>query len=91
MILVAGLLMLTPGFFTDTLGFLLLLPPVRVALIGWAGPRLAARAVHVASGPRRSPASRRDDGPIDAEYEDLTESRNPDRPREPSGWTIPPR
>lgn len=32
-ILIAGLLLLTPGFFTDTLGLLLLVPPVRQALI----------------------------------------------------------
>ena len=49
MILIAGLLMLTPGFFTDTVGFLLLIPPVRSAIIAW----------------RRSknPASRRSSGP----------------------------
>jgi len=29
MILVAGVLLITPGLITDTLGFLLLLPPVR--------------------------------------------------------------
>ena len=34
MIAVAGLLLLTPGFFTDTIGFILLVPPLR-ALIGW--------------------------------------------------------
>lgn len=90
-ILVAGLLMLTPGFFTDTLGFLLLLPPVRVALIAWAGPRLAARTVHVSSGPRPEPRNRSDDGPIEAEYEDVTDSEDADRPREGSGWTTPPR
>lgn len=84
MILVAGMLMLTPGFFTDTLGFLLLLPPVRTALIGWIGARLAARALHVSPG-RPEPSA---DGPIDAEYEDVTE---PGEPRPPSGWTIPPR
>jgi UPF0716 protein FxsA len=31
-LLVAGALLLTPGFFTDALGFALLLPPVRAAL-----------------------------------------------------------
>ena len=30
----SGVLLLTPGFFTDTLGFLLLIPPVRRWLIG---------------------------------------------------------
>jgi UPF0716 protein FxsA len=32
LILLAGALLLTPGFVTDTVGLLLLLPPVRVAL-----------------------------------------------------------
>lgn len=32
-LLVSGALLLTPGFFTDTMGFLLLIPPMRQALI----------------------------------------------------------
>ena len=35
MILFAGALLLTPGFFTDTVGFLLLLPRVRKATFFW--------------------------------------------------------
>ncbi len=31
-LLVAGLLLLTPGFFTDLIGFLLLVPPLRLAI-----------------------------------------------------------
>lgn len=42
MILVAGLLLLTPGFFTDACGFALLIPPVRAALIRLGAARLAA-------------------------------------------------
>ncbi len=42
MILVAGVLLLTPGFFTDACGLALLLPPVRAALIRWGAARLAA-------------------------------------------------
>lgn len=42
MILVAGILLLTPGFFTDACGIALLLPPVRAALIRWGAARLAA-------------------------------------------------
>lgn len=34
MILVAGAVLLTPGFLTDTIGFLLLVPPVRHAVRG---------------------------------------------------------
>ena len=35
MILFAGALLLTPGFFTDTIGFLLLLPKVRKSAFFW--------------------------------------------------------
>jgi UPF0716 protein FxsA len=41
MILLAGALLLTPGFLTDVVGVLLLLPPVRAA-VRRAGPRLVA-------------------------------------------------
>lgn len=97
MILVAGVLMLTPGFFTDAVGLLLLIPPLRETLIGWAGPRLAARRASVASGGRgapppgggRGPASGRTQ-PIEAEYEDLTETDGNEKRRGDSGWTKPP-
>jgi UPF0716 protein FxsA len=42
MILLAGALLLTPGFLTDVVGILLLLPPTRAAARRLA-PRLAAR------------------------------------------------
>jgi UPF0716 protein FxsA len=42
MILLAGALLLTPGFLTDVVGVLLLLPPTR-ALVRRLAPRLAAR------------------------------------------------
>lgn len=40
MILFAGALLLTPGFFTDTIGFLLLLPKVRKATFFWLKNKL---------------------------------------------------
>ena len=44
LILFAGALMLTPGFFTDVFGIALLIPPVRAALRTAASARLARRA-----------------------------------------------
>jgi UPF0716 protein FxsA len=44
LILFAGALMLTPGFFTDVFGIALLLPPVRRALRAVATARLSRRA-----------------------------------------------
>ncbi len=93
MILIAGLLMLTPGFFTDAVGFALLLPPVRSGLIAWLGPKLAARATFV--GPGFGPGMQgqdrpRPDQPIDADYVDLDIDDDPNRPRGNSGWSRPP-
>lgn len=44
LILLAGALLVTPGFFTDVFGVLLLLPPVRIAVRAEARRRLARRA-----------------------------------------------
>lgn len=35
MIGIAGALLLTPGYFTDTIGFLLLVPPIRLNIYNW--------------------------------------------------------
>ena len=40
MILVSGVLLLTPGFFTDAVGFALLLPLIRAALIKWGAAQI---------------------------------------------------
>lgn len=45
-LVIAGALLLTPGFFTDTIGFLLLFPPVRI----WLVSNIASRMVVVSSG-----------------------------------------
>ena len=44
LILIAGALMLSPGFFTDIFGIALMIPPVRAALRGVASKRLSRRA-----------------------------------------------
>ena len=86
MILLAGVLMLTPGFFTDLLGLTMLLPPARRAMIGWAGPKLAAR-----SASRRQASERGEHGRIIvAEYEEVETETRPE-PAGESGWTRPPR
>lgn len=87
LILVAGVLLLTPGFFTDAVGFLLLAPPVRAVVIRW----LAARVIVAGprGGARRHPGA--DPGTVDGEYE-VVEPENPapaSRPaaKDGSGWT----
>ena len=51
MILLAGALLLTPGFLTDVAGVLLLLPPTR-AMVRRLAPRLAERRLRRRGGPR---------------------------------------
>ena len=46
LILFAGALLLTPGFLTDLIGILLLVPPVRAVLRAAASARLAQRAIY---------------------------------------------
>lgn len=68
----AGALLLTPGFVTDGVGFLLFLPPVRSRLKNIAGRIIAKRAtVYTSQGPGgRPPPS---DDIIDGDYVDITE------------------
>jgi UPF0716 protein FxsA len=47
LVLVAGVLLLTPGFVTDGVGFALLMPPVRRLATGWIIARYARRAARV--------------------------------------------
>ena len=56
-LVVAGALLLTPGFFTDTVGFLLLFPPTRIWLVG----RIVSRMVVSGHMHVQGHASRRDD------------------------------
>lgn len=78
MILFAGALLLTPGFFTDAVGFALLIPAVRSVVYR----QIASRVQVVEFGTQQSP---RDTTIIDGEFEDLTEA--PKRHDGPSGWT----
>ncbi len=49
-LIVAGAFLLTPGFFTDGVGFLLLFPPTRAALIQVLASRLMASGRFVVHG-----------------------------------------
>lgn len=54
MLLVAGALLLTPGFFTDAIGFSLLVPAVR----RWLVARVGARLMHPPGGAPKTHDSR---------------------------------
>ncbi len=79
MVLFSGALLLTPGFFTDAVGFALMVPGVRSAVFRYFRSRINVQTVQFGS----KAASRPDETVIDADYEDLDA---PD-PKGPSGWT----
>ncbi len=84
MILLSGALLLTPGFFTDAVGFLLLTPPVRVAVLRWLRARMIVTRFEMGPQPTepRRPSGRGD--VMDGDYEVVNPKRDPDAP--PSGW-----
>ena len=90
MILFAGALLLTPGFLTDAIGFALLLPPVRTALLAFAIRRgLVARQRAREAGPQRpggGPGRPADAEIIEGEFE-THEPPPRRRPGAGSGWT----
>lgn len=56
LILLAGAVLLTPGFLTDTVGFLLLVPPVRTLIRGWLASVLKGR-IHFMGPPPGFPGA----------------------------------
>jgi len=90
LILVSGVLLLTPGFFTDAVGFLLLVPPVRIALIKAGADRLTARTVTFGHSAPHAPPRTDDDVVLDGDYSVLDDETPPDPNRPPSGWSSGP-
>lgn len=93
MILVSGVLLLTPGFFTDAVGFALLMPPVRAAVFRYLRSRVTVARFQMGGsagfhprGPGGGQAGGRGDRPGDVIDGDFTEvePRRPGQP--PSGW-----
>ncbi|MDC0302746.1 FxsA family protein [bacterium] len=70
MILLAGAVLLTPGFLTDTVGFLLLFPPARAIVAGYARKSLKGKIHFVTPGKppqpsqKERPKSKLDDGNV---------------------------
>lgn len=95
MILFAGALLLTPGFFTDAVGFALLTPPVRRAVFVYLSSRVKVTQFRMGpqpgqrQEPPRHPGAHGGQGDIiDGDYEDVTPER---RGEGPSGWVDGPR
>lgn len=79
MILFSGALLLTPGFFTDAVGFALLVPAVRSAVIRYVRKNVKIETVQYG---RTMDTSPRGTTTIDGDYEDVTRHSGG-----PSGWT----
>jgi len=89
MILLSGALLLTPGFFTDAVGFALLVPPVRSAVFRYLRSRIKTQTFTM--GTQRTQTSHTTI--IDGEWSEVEQpdqqskrpTRNPGG--NPSGWT----
>lgn len=79
MILFAGALLLTPGFFTDAVGFALLVPKVRSAAFAALRKRIKVQSFSSQPHPRQRSDT------IEGEFEEV----EPIKPKSsgPSGWT----
>ncbi|MCJ8140817.1 FxsA family protein [Falsirhodobacter halotolerans] len=79
LLVMAGVFLILPGFLTDTLGLLLLLPPVRKLVIA----RIAKRIRVVMPDAPQRPTT------IDGDFVDLDAGEGPTRPthQPPSAWT----
>lgn len=93
MILISGVLLLTPGFFTDALGLALLVPGVRKAVLAYVRARVQVRSFSSHTMHGHGPRSRySDDSVIDGEFSPLDDADMPPkdpngRGTGPSGWT----
>ena len=89
LMVVAGALLVLPGFFTDACGLLLMLPPVQHALTRIAQRRAqAAVTAHLYSAAKAAasgmaPSRPRPDEVIDTTWEELPDENG----KPPSGWT----
>lgn len=84
MVLFSGALLLTPGFFTDAVGFALLMPTVRQAVFRWLRARIRVQRFAYGTPPDDGPRRPRDTI-IEGEYEELSAEKHPTH--RPSGWT----
>lgn len=85
MILIAGALLLTPGFFTDAIGFALLVPPVREAVFRYLRSRVQVQSFSMGAVHQTHHRQPSDPNVIDGDFVEINPSKKPDQG--PSGWT----
>lgn len=86
MILFAGALLLTPGFFTDAIGFSLLIPRVRISAFNYIRSRVSVTQFQMGPGPQgfrghapHQPGAGMSGDTIDGEYHEVTPDAHQDR------------
>lgn len=80
MILVAGVLLLTPGFVTDAIGFLLFVPAVRQAIWRFIATRMKVHVVNMSASSATGSAQHRQDGVVDLDEDEWSRKGDPDTP-----------
>lgn len=78
MVLFSGALLLTPGFFTDAVGFALMVPGIRARIFQYFRSKVSVQSVQYGQ-----PAEKAADIVIDADFEEV----EPPTQNGPSGWT----
>ncbi len=84
LILVSGVLLLTPGFFTDGIGFALLIPPIRSALIKWGAAKVLGSGNFTMKTETQGGQSTNNDNILDGDYSVIDDE---DSNAGDSGWT----
>lgn len=83
MVLISGVLLLTPGFFTDAVGFALLVPSIRSVVFQYLRKRVKVQSFTMGSAQDFRQSG--DQSTIDGEFYEIDpENRTTHRP---SGWT----
>lgn len=74
LILVSGILLLTPGFFTDSVGLTLLFPPIRIALIKWGAAKMIGNSTVIKNNGHS--AQKQDNSVLEGEYTIVDDDKN---------------
>jgi len=85
MILFSGALLLTPGFFTDAIGFSLLIPGVRTAVFNYLKARVKVQSFTMGAQTHQTNREDPKGTVIDGEFEEVPPSKTPTHGN--SGWT----
>lgn len=85
MILFSGALLLTPGFFTDAVGFALLVPGIRTTVFDALKSRVNVASFSMGGNVHSHHQQRPRDTVIDGEFSEIDPNQRPNR--EPSDWT----